>query len=244
SRHLNQVRFERGSGFEEPLWPDGQQHQRRHKVMQVGLAAGKTSEEARAPWKQRYGPGFFLRRCLPERTGNKSSKSEKQRYDGRAPSQSAKATAQRDEYCGPFHKSSKKLILVLKSSLGEPLGPVKLGSCKMCLERYLLRGCAGNFPGNMQAVPRRGRSPESRTRKRQLPAFSTFSTPLFPSTVSRGILLRPSKFDSKRSLVPWNGLPLGTKRLTSTAKSAPTPTPSSNRSVRQTSKLTGVLKCA
>ena len=58
-----------------------------------------------------------------------------------------------------FTNHPKRLILVLKSSLGEPLGPVKLGSCKVCLERYFQMGCAGNFPGNIlsfQAVPKRG----------------------------------------------------------------------------------------
>jgi len=53
----------------------------------------------------------------------------------------------------------------------------------------------------------------------------------------------PEYLTPKRSPHLWNGPRLGTKRLTSTAKSAPTPTPSSRRSVRQTSTLTGVLEC-
>ena len=78
----------------------------------------------------------------------------------------------------------------------------------------------------------------------QLAPSAAFLQPLFLCGLSRDTLSGSSIFDFQRSLQLWNGPRLGTKRLTSTAKSAPTPTPSSNRPVRQTSTLTGVLECA
>ena len=71
-----------------------------------------------------------------------------------------------------------------------------------------------------------------------------FPQPLFLCGLSRDILWGFLVLAAKRSLHLWNGPRLGTKRLTSTAKSAPTPTPSSNRSVRRTSTLAGVRECA
>ncbi len=99
----------------------------------------------------------------------------------------------------------------------------------MCSERYLLmEGGASLAAGSLT----------------QLRPSAAFLQPLFLCGWSRDILLPSVNPDSQRSLYLWNGPRLGTKRLTSTAKSAPTPTPSSNRSVRQTSTLTGVLECA
>src|SRR2546421_5170343 len=120
--------------------------------MQVRLASGKTSEEAGAPCKQRYRPGFFLRRRLPERTRNKSSKSEKQRH-GRAPSQSAKATAQRDECCGPFHKSPKKADSGLKIQLGRASGTGQVRFLQGVLGEVFPNGLRGQFSREYSFFP-------------------------------------------------------------------------------------------